>query len=194
MIGIANTKGGVGKTTTTLNLATLFARNGYDVEIIDADMQGSLTEWVERIEEKEKLPFNFSIGNKRTISKIKNLKNSGKVIIIDTPPHDADVVQQVIDVSDFIIVPTSPSAMDLDRVWETVSTIDGMYGVLLTMTQARTKTHRLAKEILEEEKISYFKHHVRQLEQIKSLFGTLPDEKSLSDYQNVFNELLEQIN
>ena len=46
IIAVANQKGGVGKTTLTVHLATYLARQGRRVAVVDADPQGNATSWL----------------------------------------------------------------------------------------------------------------------------------------------------
>jgi chromosome partitioning protein len=45
ILAVVNRKGSTGKTTVATNLATLFAGNGADVLLIDADPQQSALDW-----------------------------------------------------------------------------------------------------------------------------------------------------
>lgn len=186
IISIVNSKGGVGKSTTAVCVATVLSSKGYKVLLRDADPQASTTEWITLIKQSEKIPFDFEPTN-RSLMGIKNDRYD--FIINDTPPQNDSIITNAIDISDLIIIATSTSGLDLSRVFAVVDQITAQkYGILLTMVDIRTKLPENARELLEDENIYVFKTEIRERVSIKELYGKLPNDKDELEYYIQFTE------
>ena len=81
IIAVVNLKGGVGKTISSIALATAASRDGVKVRVIDTDPQGSATTWAAEAEDAgEPLPFPVVPGNVATVSRLRDgaLKKAGE--------------------------------------------------------------------------------------------------------------------
>lgn len=197
IISLLNLKGGVGKTTSCIALATAAARDDKDVVVLDADPQGSATFWADNADDNERpLPFEVNAANPATIKRAakKFQGDPDKWAFIDCPPNGTilDAAQKA---SDFVIIPTGTGNADLVKTAETVRTMeanDKLYAVLLTRVLTNTNGFKVAQENLENGSISFFDAAIRQKEDLKGYFG-LPFGSSLYGYEDVYNEIKEAL-
>ncbi|AFV51159.1 ParA [Mycobacterium phage First] len=177
VISVVHTKGGVGKTTTAMYLATAAAKRGLDVAVVDADHQRSAAVWAERAN----LPFPVTEG-------INNIPDN-ELVIIDTPPGKSERIQAAILLADLVIIPCGASPMDLARVWPTleITTRETPPVVLLTQVDLRAKLWQRIRTKLEDEGVVVFDTMIPQRQSTRRSFGTVPAD--LGAYNDLLREM-----
>lgn len=140
ILAVLNGKGGVGKTTTAINLAATFSEKNH-VLLVDADPQGSATWWVERSEKG----MGFDLAQEmdpRLLEGLRKITNY-ELIVVDTPPAlGSEALAAVIPAADYLILPTPPAPMDLavliETIKEAVMPVGVAHRVLLTRVDPRS--------------------------------------------------------
>ena len=109
IISFLNQKGGVGKTTLSINVAAYLAEQGSKVLLVDADKQGSATTWAGLREET-----NFqvvSMARENLAKDVLRLAADYQHTVIDGPPHAEGIARACVIASDFVVLPIEPSGL-----------------------------------------------------------------------------------
>jgi chromosome partitioning protein len=119
IISFVNQKGGVGKTTTAINIAASLIRRNKKLLFIDADPQGSAIQWhtVENNNAFEILHYPEPVKK----SDIEVLSKNYDYIVIDAPPAMGDITESILAVTDLSIIPLTPSSLD---IWSCKGTLE----------------------------------------------------------------------
>lgn len=118
IILIGGKKGGSGKSTITINLASELARQKKDVMIVDTDRQSSTAEWTtERIRNQSTLPEIFCVQKYNEIhTTLLDLNKRYEYVLVDTAGRDAPELRSAMIVANKLLIPVRPSQLDLNTI------------------------------------------------------------------------------
>lgn len=124
IIAIANQKGGCGKSTLAVAIASALGKRRR-VVLLDADVQGTAAEWGG----SGRLPVEVRSvpveeGNSRLLLEaIAEASEVAEVVVLDLPPHSSAVLSAALAVADLVVVPAQPSSADLSATAKTLAVI-----------------------------------------------------------------------
>ena len=112
VISLANPKGGSGKTTTALILATQLAENGASVIIIDADPEQWISQWASLPGRPEGVSVRDGATEDSIVEEIEAASAEAQFVIVDLEGTASLMVASAVGMSDLVLIPMQGSSMD----------------------------------------------------------------------------------
>jgi chromosome partitioning protein len=169
IISLLNQKGGVGKTTLSIHIATALSLLEKSVLLVDADPQGSSLDWGASREDVGLFPV---IGLPKANLHKELPKHAPKYdfIIVDGPPRVNDLARSAIMASDIVLIPVQPSPYDIWAAKEIIDMLDEAKtfkenlksAFVINRKISNTAIGRDASEALEHYELPIFKQSITQ--------------------------------
>lgn len=121
VIAVSNPKGGAGKSTTTLLLATYLAQSGASVCVLDADPNQPIMDWKKNGNSKTNLTV---VGGIRESNLMETLEDQPhQFVFIDLEGTASLLVSRSIAMADFVIIPVQASAVDVRQAGKAIRAV-----------------------------------------------------------------------
>ena len=158
IITVTGYKGGIGKSTTAIHLATFFSERGKTV-LVDGDPNHTAIKWAAR-GNGEGLPF--TVADQRQAMR---LVSGVDYIVIDTPARpDSDDLKELAKGCELLILPTSPDIVSLEPMLDTARELEGStYRALITVVPPKpSREGELMRNDLQEGGVPVFHTMIRR--------------------------------
>lgn len=133
VVAFIHQKGGTGKSTLSIACALALAQAGHSVLLMDADYQGTASDWALRFGDK------FGVVSRSQVqpvlhTEIDRFRGKFEYILIDAPPSLSEMTESVLKASNLAVIPLRPSLPD---VW-------ALPWLAAIITKLRNEGHPLA--------------------------------------------------
>lgn len=198
VITVGGTKGGIGKTTSTVGLAHAAAYAGEKTLLLDADPQGSSTDWCAKADKMydTPVPFDFiTVGRNSSVrDAVAAHRGIYSVILMDTGPGDGDrdILIEALKVSTGCVAPSTPSPIvvnELGKFHRLAVKLTASVFVLRVACDLRVKESAEFAQILDEVGIQYFRNAIPRKVGIERAFRHRFEPRKLYGYQQVWREI-----
>lgn len=158
VISFANPKGGAGKTTSALLLATELAARKARIVILDADPEKWISQWAALPGKPENVEIVRDVTEDTIVEQIDDASREAQFVIVDLEGTASLMVANAIGMSDLVLIPIQGSSMDARGGAKTIRLIRNQerlarrpipHSVVLTRTSAAV-TSRALRNVQEQ--------------------------------------------
>ena len=202
-IVFATPKGGAGKSTSAVLLASELTNRGGAVTIIDADPNKPVSQWAKRSAMLALLTVEANVSEDTIIDQIEEGARKSAFVIVDLEGTASVMASYAISRADLVIIPTQGSILDASESAKAIKLVRSQekafgrkipFAILFTRTSVaiRTRTFQSIEDEFASMGIPMFKTHIQEREAYRAIFsfgGTLLT-LNPSDVSNVKGALI----
>jgi chromosome partitioning protein len=181
-ISFASSKGGAGKSTSAVVLATEFAERGATVTIIDGDPNQPVSRWGRKPGRPETLTVIGDVTEETLLDTIDEATRRTTFVIIDLEGSANLMVAQAMSRADLVIIPMKGSELDAIEAIKVIKFVSRQekayqrpipYAVLITQTNpvVRPRTLKSLEQDLLEQSIPLFGTALNDRDAFRAIFS-----------------------